>query len=106
MRACKVARQRRDMSPDQYQTALQTALQAIPGMCGYFWRKIFCSRGLPSVFIVVQLGWGYATSDAAEATVEMLKRDLDDMFVNMTVIVTHSCRAFWTLRASALRALS
>jgi hypothetical protein len=94
-----------DMSPDQYQTAMQTALQAIPGMCGYFWRKIFCSCGHPSVFIVVQLGWGYETVDAAEATVEVLKRDLEEMFVSMTVIVTHSSRAYWTWRASDLRAL-
>jgi hypothetical protein len=94
------------MSPDQYQTALQTALQAIPGMCGYFWRKIFCSRGHPSVFIVVRLGSGYETVDAAEATVTVLERDLEDMFVNMTVIVTHSSRSFWTLRASTLHALS
>ena len=105
MRACQVARQRRDMSADHYQTALQSALQAIPGMCGYYWRHIFTNRGLPSVIIIVQLGRSYEAVDAAEATVAVLKRDLAAMFLDMFVVVTHCSRTFRTLRATAVRAL-
>jgi hypothetical protein len=108
MRACQVARQRRDMSVDHYQTALQSALQAIPGMCGYYWRHIFTNRGLPSVIIIVQLGRGYEAVDAAEASVAVLKRDLAVMFLdmdNMFVVVTHCSRSFRSLRATAVRAL-
>jgi hypothetical protein len=104
MRAYKVARQRREMSPDQYQTALQTALQAIPGICGYYWRKSFCKRGHPSVHIIVLLGYSIESHVAAEATVEMLYRELDELFVNMAVFVTHSSSAFWTMREFTARA--
>lgn len=56
MRAYKVARQRRPMSPDQYQSALKAALDAVPGLRGYHWRKTFCKRGDASVSIIVLLG--------------------------------------------------
>ena len=98
MRAYKVARQRRPISPDLFQTALQTALQAIPGMCGYYWRKTFCARGHPSVHIVVLLGYGFESDVAVEATVAILYRDLDELFDNMAVFVTHSSTVFWTMR--------
>ena len=104
MRAYKVVRQRRDMSPDLIQTALQTALQAIPGMCGYYWRKSFCKRGHPSVYIIVLLGYGFESGVAAQATVEILYRELDELFENMAVFVTHSSTAFWTIREFTSRA--
>ncbi len=99
MRAYKVARQRRPMSPDQYQTALKAALDSIPGVRGYHWRQTFCNRGLPSVRIIVLLGFGFRTAAAAEAAVRLLFRDLEDMFSNMAVIVTHSDTSFWSMRA-------
>ena len=105
-RAYKVARQRREMSPDQYQIALQTALQAIPGICGYYWRKSFCTRGDPSVRIIVMLGYGMETAAAAEAAVEILHRELDDMFANMSVVVTVSSTVFWTLREFIMDAMA
>ena len=98
MRAYKVARPRRDMSQDLFQAALQTALQAIPGMCAYYWRKNFCARGHPSVHIVVLLGYGFESAVAVDATVAMLYRDLDDLFDNMAVFVTHSSNVFWSMR--------
>ena len=98
LRAYKLARQRRPMSPDMFQTALQSALQAIPGMCGYYWRKTFCARGHPSVHIVVLLGYGFESAVAVDATVAMLYRDLDDLFDNMAVFVTHSSNVFWSMR--------
>jgi hypothetical protein len=92
------------MSPEKIM-ALRAALQAIPGMCSYYWQKIFCDRGHPSVHIIVCLGYGFEHDDAAEVAIEMLKRDMEGIFVNMTVIVTHSEKSFWTLRASAMRDL-
>jgi hypothetical protein len=98
MRAYKVARHRREMSPDQYQSALKDALDTVPGLCGYYWRKTFCNRGHASVSIIVLLGYGFATAAAAEAAVQLLYRELEDMFCNMSVIVTHSARLFWCQR--------
>ena len=98
MRAYKVARPRRDMSQDLFQAALQTALQAIPGMCAYYWRKNFCARGHPSVHIVVLLGYGFESDVAVEATVAMLYRDLGELFHNMAVFVTHNSNVFWSMR--------
>jgi hypothetical protein len=99
MRAYKVARQRRPMSPAQYQSALKAALDTIPGICGYHWRKIFCNRGHASVSIIVLLGCGFRTAAAAEAAVKLMFRELEDMFSNMAVVVTYSSRSFWNMRA-------
>ncbi len=99
MRAYKVARQRRPMSPDQYQSALKAALDAVPGLRGYHWRKTFCQRGHASVSIIVLLGYGFETAAAAEAATQLLLRELEDMFSNMSVVVTHSRRSFFNMRA-------
>ncbi len=99
MRAYKVARQRRPMSPDQYQLALKAALDAVPGLRGYHWRKTFCKRGYASVSIIVLLGYGFETAAAAEAAKQLLLRELEDMFCNMSVVVTHKQRYFWNMRA-------
>jgi hypothetical protein len=105
MRALKVARSRREMSPDQFQMALHTALMAIPGMSSYGWRKSFCNRGHPSVRIVVLLGCGYRTAAAVQAVQSELYQQLHDMFALMCIVVTHNSRVFrtltkWTMRAS------
>jgi hypothetical protein len=83
----------------QYQSALNTALLNVPGLCGYYWRKTFCNRGHPSVNIVALLGNGFETAAAAEAAVQLLYRELEGMFCTMTVVVTHSERSFWSRRA-------
>ncbi len=96
-RARKVARKRRDMSPDYLQVALQSALEKVRGMCSYHWRKNFCQRGYPSVYMVVQLLHLYDNAAAAEEAVDVLTRELEIIVVDLTIIVTYGDTAFWTL---------
>jgi hypothetical protein len=81
-----------------YQTALQIAILKIPGITGYYWRKTFCQRGDPSVRIIILLGSGCKTAAATHAAIDVLYRELEDIMVNMFVVVTHSRRAFWSMR--------
>jgi hypothetical protein len=102
LRAHKVARKRRAMSPDYLQVALQTALKKVRGMCSYHWRKNFCRRGYPSVYIVIQLGYLYDNAAAAQDAVDALTRELDDIVSNLTIIVTYCDTAFWTLASGEM----
>jgi hypothetical protein len=102
VRSRKVARKRRDMSPDYLQVALQSALAKVRGMCSYHWRKYFCQRGYPSVYMVVQLGHLYDNAAAAEAAVDVLTRELDDIVVDLTIIVTNCDTAFWTITSGEM----
>ena len=95
LRARKVARKRRDNSPDYCQVALQSALAKVRGMCSYHWRKKFCHRGYPSVYIVIQLGYLFDNSAAAEEAVDVLTRELEDIVVDLSIIVTYCDTAFW-----------
>lgn len=88
-RAVKRARQRRSMSPDQFQTALHATLEQIPGKTGYCWRKTMDSHGHPSVRIVINLGHGYNTATAIATAIQTAQQGLEDMMVNMTIIITH-----------------
>lgn len=111
MRAHKKARSRRPMSPDQYQIALLSTISTIKGLCGYHWCKSFCKRGYPSVRIVILLG-DLCGAAEAQATVDFLFRELDDMMVALHVVVTFSVRAFRamcsqsTLSSDASRSVS
>ncbi len=96
LRARKVARKRRDNSPDYCQVALQSALAQVKGMCAYHWRKKFSMRGYPSAYIVVKLGYPFDNATAAEETVGVLMRELDEIVEDLTVIVTYCDIAFWT----------
>jgi hypothetical protein len=96
LRARKHARKRRAMSPDYLQVALQTALKKVSGMCSYHWRKKFCQRGYPSVYIVIQLGHLYDNAAAAEEALDALTQELEDIVSNLTMIVTYCDAAFWT----------
>jgi hypothetical protein len=93
-RAEKRARQRRSMSPDQYQTALQTTLEQVPGKTAYHWHKTFDNHGHPSVRIIINLGYGFNTAAATETAMQILQQGLEDMMVTMNIIVTHSKSAF------------
>jgi hypothetical protein len=95
LRAWKVARQRRAMSPDYLQVALQSALGKVRGMCKYHWRKKFCERGYPSVSIVIQLRHLYDNTAAADAAVHVLSQDLEDVVSSLSIIVTFCDAAFW-----------
>jgi len=94
LRAVKRARQRRSMSPDQYQTALQTILERVPGKTGYHWRKTMDNHGHPSVRIIINLGHRYNTATAIETAIQTVQQGLEDMMVNMTIIITHCGRDF------------
>ena len=102
VRARKVARKRRDMSPDYLQVALQSALAKVRGMCSYHWRKKFCQRGYPSVYIVIQLGYLYDNAAAAKEAADVLTRELEIIVVDLTIIVTYTDTAFWTLASGEM----
>jgi hypothetical protein len=102
LRARKVARKRRDMSPDYLQVALQSALAKVRGMCSYHWRKKFCQRGYPSVYIVIQLGYLYDNAAAAKEAADVLTRELEIIVVDLTIIVTYTDTAFWTLASGEM----
>ena len=97
MRARKVARKRRSMSPDYLQVALQSALEKVRGICGYHWRKKFCQRGHPSVYIVIQLGHLFDNAAAAEAAMHVLKHELEEFVTSWTIIVTFTQEHFCAL---------
>ena len=100
VRARKVARKRRDMSPDYLQVALQSALAKVRGMCSYHWRKKFCQRGYPSVYI--QLGYLYDNAAAAKEAADVLTRELEIIVVDLTIIVTYTDTAFWSLASGEM----
>jgi hypothetical protein len=81
------------------QIVLKAALEKIPGMCGYYYQKTFCSRGHPSVIIIVLLEKGCNTAAAAEAALAKL-REIAGIFCNMAVFLTDSDRSFWKMRAA------
>jgi hypothetical protein len=97
MRARKVARKRRAMSPDYLQVALASALAKVRGMCSYHWRKKFSERGYPnaSVYIVIQLGYLSDNAAAAQAAVHVLTQELEDVVSDLTIIVALCDAAFW-----------
>jgi len=82
------------MSPDYVQVALQSALKKVTGMCAYHWRKKFCQHGIPSVYIVIQLGYLFDNITAAEAAIHVLTLELEDMVKDMFIIVTYCNAAF------------
>jgi hypothetical protein len=104
VRAQKVPRKRRDMSPDYLQVALQSALEKVRGMCSYHWRKKFCQLGYPSVYIVMQLGHLYDNAAAAEEAVDVLTRELESIVVDLTIIATYCDTAFWTCASGEMMA--
>ena len=95
-RPVRVARQRRDHSPDMFHHVIQSALQQIPGITAYRWRKKWPVRGDPFLRIVVQLGHGYNTAAAIAAAVDTLVREID-LAVDMQIFVTACYCAFWAL---------
>jgi hypothetical protein len=97
MRARKVARKRRAMSPDYLQVALQSALEKVRGICSYHWRKKFCQRGHPSVYIVIQLGHLLNNAAGAEAAMHVLKHELEEFVTSWTIIVTFTQEHFFAL---------
>jgi hypothetical protein len=82
------------MSPDYVQVALQSALKKVTGMCAYHWRKKFCQHGIPSVYIVIQLGYLLDNITAAEAAIHVLTRELEDIGKDLIIIVTYCGAAF------------
>ena len=94
LRARKVARKRREMSPDYLQVALQSAMGKVRGICSYHWRKKFCQRGHPTVYIVIQLGYLFDNAAAAEAAIHVLKHELEEFVTSWTIIVTYSQATF------------
>jgi hypothetical protein len=98
LRARKTARTRRPMSPDQYQIALQSTIEQIHGVCGYFWSKRYCPRGEPSVRIVIQLGYMCNAADA-QAAVDFIFQELDEMMATLHVVVTLSVSHFMLMCA-------
>jgi hypothetical protein len=90
MRAVKVARRRRDLSPDQYYYALHAALQMVL-FKGYQLRTTVF-RGCPSLRIVVLLRRTAALDDA----VAIVLRELEE-FGNVQLFVTHRSRAFYRM---------
>ena len=96
LRAVRVARQRRDNSPDMFYHVIQSALQQIPGITAYSWRKKWPVRGDPFLRIVVHLGHGYDTAAAIAAAVDTLDRGID-LAVDMQIFVTACYCAFWAL---------
>ena len=97
MRARKVARKRRAMSPDYLQVALQSALEKVRGICAYHWRKKFCQRGHPSVYIVIQLGHLFDNAAGADAAMHVLKHELEECVTSWTIIVTFTQEHFFAL---------
>lgn len=95
MRGRKLLRQRRPMSPDQYQIVLQAALRSLQGAPAYHYRRKYSPRGDPSVYIVVLLGCGYDHSAAAADTVAYLYRELHEDFATLSIVVTYSSESFW-----------
>jgi len=95
-RAVKVARQRRDNSPDMFHHVIQSAMQQIPGITAYRWRKKWPVRGDPFLRIVVHLGHGYNTKAAIAAAVDTLVREID-VVEDMQIFVTACYCAFWAL---------
>jgi hypothetical protein len=95
-RAVRVARQRRDNSPDMFHHVIQSALQQIPGITAYRWRKKWAVRGDPFLRIVVHLGHGYNTEAAIAAAVDTLVREID-LVEDMQIFVTACYCAFWAL---------
>jgi hypothetical protein len=96
MRAKKKVRQRRPMSPDQYQIVMQSVLRSMEGVApAYHYHKSYSSRGDPSVYIVVLLGHGYQNTAAASAAVEYLYQELHEMMATLSIVVTFSDDTFW-----------
>lgn len=95
MRARKQARQRRAMSPDQYQIALQWTLTSMRGISAYHWCKTYSKFGYPSVRVVVLLGRGFDNAAAAKEAVDYLIHELDDKTEALSIVVTHCDAAFW-----------
>jgi hypothetical protein len=106
-KAWSPAKQGRDTAvmPDQIQTALRSALQQVPGMVSYYWRKTFSNRGHPTIRIIIQLGYGFNTFAASHAAIDVLHREMDDTMVNMFAVVTNNSRTFWSLREMELSSL-
>ena len=67
MRYRALARQRRAMSPDLQQVALQTTLSSMVGVCGWHCHKIFPSGNFASVRVVILLDCGFDNDAAARA---------------------------------------
>jgi hypothetical protein len=99
LRAARVARQRRDSSPDMFHHVIQSALLKIPGITAYRWRKKWPVRGDPFLRIVVQLGHGYNTAAAIAAAVDTLQREID-LIEDMQIVVTRCACAFRALAYS------
>ncbi len=99
LRAVRVARQRRDNSPDMFHHVIQSALQQIPGITAYRWRKKWPVRGDTFLRIVVHLGHGYGTEAAIAAAVDTLVHEID-LAADMQIYVTVCYCAFWALACS------
>jgi hypothetical protein len=97
MRSRKVGRTRRAMSPDYYQIALQSLLANVRGVCAYHWSKTFGKCGYSAVRIVVRLHRGVDNAAAAEATVDSLMRELEVFVQDFAIMVTYSEAAFWSM---------
>jgi len=97
MGAPKKLRQRRPMSPDQYQMAYQSILSGriMKNIAAYQWRKRYSQFGDPSVQITVLLSREFAYAAAASAAVDYLYQELHAMMENISIVVTYSKRAFW-----------
>jgi hypothetical protein len=94
-RVQKKVRQRRAMSPDQYQIALQSILTSLRGKSAYHWRKTYSRFGYPSVRVVILLGCGFDNAAAARAAVDYLNHELDDMVEHLSIVVTYCDATFW-----------
>ena len=95
-RAVRVARQRRGNSPDMFHHVIQSALQQIPGITAYRWRKKWAVRCDPFLRIIVHLGHGYDTQAAIATAVDTLVREID-LAVDVHIYVTACYCAFWAL---------
>jgi len=91
MRALKVARQRRDRSPDQYWYVMQAFLSTF-SCPSYRYQYAFSQRGYPSLHIAVLLD----EAADADAAVDNLLRHFDD-FDDVSVFATQSQRDFYAL---------
>jgi hypothetical protein len=94
MRYRALARQRRAMSPDLQQVALQTTLSSMVGVCGWHCHKIFPSGNFASVRVVILLDCGFDNDAAARAAVDYVLQELEDVVEVVSVVVTFCDYAF------------
>ncbi len=96
MRALKLARQRRDLSPDQYRFALHSTIAlnnlTFKGMAAFRLRTMHSKRGYPSLQIIILLD----NSSAAAEAVELLSLEFTEID-NLYIIVTYCDRTFWSI---------